>query len=119
MSICSISSSSVDAFARGRLGERVEVHHDELERLDRRGRELLAVVGQPLIGQHARRDPRMKRLDPAVEHLRKAGHVGDVGDLEPLLAQRARRAAGRDELEAETGQALWRTRPGRSCRRPR
>ena len=93
------------AFARGRLGERVEVDDHELERLDLRGGELLAMVGQPLIGQHARGDARMERLDPAVEHLGEAGHVGNVGHLETCLAHGAGRAAGRDELEAEAGQA--------------
>src|SRR5262245_27869625 len=41
----------------------------------------------------------MQRLDAAVHHLGEAGDVGDVRDAEAGVAQRARRAAGRDELE--------------------
>ena len=40
-------------------------------------------------------DPRMERLDPPVEHLRRAGHGRDVGDRQAGLAQRACRPAGR------------------------
>ena len=58
------------------------------------------MVVEPAIRQQAAVDPRMERLDPAVEHLREAGHGGDVGDRQAGVAQRPGRAAGRDELEA-------------------
>ena len=45
-------------------------------------------------------DGRMQRLHPAVHHFRKAGQIRDARDGEAGLGQRARRAAGRDELEA-------------------
>ena len=47
----------------------------------------------------------MERLDPAVEHLREPGDGGDIGDRQPCLAQRPRRAAGRDQLESARDQA--------------
>ena len=64
-------------------------------------------------------DPGMERLDPAVEHLRRAGDRGDIGHRQAGLAERAGRAAGRDELEARARRARGRARPGRSCRTPR
>ena len=57
------------------------------------------MVGQAAVGQDAAVDPRVERLDPAVEHLGEAGHRGHVGHRQAGVAQRPRRAAGRDELE--------------------
>ena len=48
---------------------------------------------------------RVQRLHPAVEDLRRAGELGDVGDLEPRLAERRRGAAGREDLDPELAQA--------------
>ena len=64
-------------------------------------------------------DPRVERLHPTVEHLREAGDRGHVGDGEPGLAERPRRAAGADELEAAGDEAQPRRGRDRSCRRPR
>ena len=47
----------------------------------------------------------MQRLDAAVHHLGKAGDVGDAGDRKSGVGERARRAAGRDQLEAARGEA--------------
>src|SRR4051812_48779029 len=41
----------------------------------------------------------MKRLDPTVHHLRKAGEVGDVTHLSAKLPQLCRGAARRDDLD--------------------
>ena len=57
------------------------------------------MVGRPAIGEDPGMDPRMERLHPPVEHLRKAGHGGDVGHRQAGVAQGAGGAAGRDELE--------------------
>ena len=46
----------------------------------------------------------MQRLHAPVQHLRKAGQVADVAHTESRLAQRARRPAGRDQLNAVRGQ---------------
>ena len=99
MSISSMSSSIRDARSLERRGERVEVDDDELERGDAGGDELLAMVGQPAIGEEPAVDPRVERLDPAVEHLRGAGHRGHVGHRQAGVAQRPGGAAGRHELE--------------------
>ena len=57
----------------------------------------------------------MERLDPPVEHLRQAGHRRHVGDRQAGLAQRARGATGRDQLEAGLQRARARsTRPALS-----
>jgi hypothetical protein len=48
----------------------------------------------------------VQRLDAAVHHLREAGEVVDGADVEAGLAQLAGGAAGRDELDAERGEAL-------------
>ena len=88
----------------GRRLEGVEVHADEVERLDARVAQLAHVVRVVLVAEHARRDPRMERLHAPAEHLRRAGHLRDVGHRQAGLAKRGRRAAGRHELEAELGQ---------------
>ena len=58
-------------------------------------------------------DPRVERLDPAVEHLREAGDGGDVGDRQarrraaPAPCRRSRRARSR----ARRGRGRTSTRP--------
>ena len=76
-----------------------------MERVDRGGRQLLSVRRKPAVGKDASVDARMKRLDPAVEHLGKAGDRGDVRDREPGRPQRPGRTAGRNQLEAEPNEA--------------
>ncbi len=80
--------------------ERVEVHDDELERLDRRGRQLDDVVGVAAIGEDPGVDPRVQRLHPPVEHLGEARDGRDVGDRQAGLAERPGGPAGADQLEA-------------------
>jgi hypothetical protein len=48
----------------------------------------------------------MQRLHPASEDLLLAGELGDVGHLDPGLAQRRGGPAGREDLDAEAGEAL-------------
>ena len=55
--------------------------------------------------EQAAMDLRMQGLDPPVHHLGKAGEIGDVADLKPRLDEGAMRAAGRDQLDAEGGEA--------------
>ena len=71
MSICS-THSSCDAPEATVCGERVEVHHDEVERLDAELRELLLVGLEPEVGEDAGVHPRVQGLDPAVEALGEA-----------------------------------------------
>ena len=94
-----------DAGPLGSRRERVEVDDDELERGDRGGDQLLAMVGEAAVGEDPGVDPRMERLHPAVEHLGEARHRGDVRDGEARLAEGSRGAAGRDELEAVPDEA--------------
>ena len=93
------------AAPRRRALERVEVHAHEVDELDPvllGGEHVLGVVAQR---EQAGVELRVQRLDAAVHDLREAGEVLDRADLEPGLAQRARGAAGGDELDAELGQA--------------
>ena len=69
------------------LGERVEVDHDQVERLDPVLGERREVVGLALVGQDPGVDPRVQRLDPALQHLRETGHVGHSRDRDALFAQ--------------------------------
>ena len=66
------------------------------------GRLMFGVVAD---GEDAAVDARMQRLDPAVEHLGKAGHLGDVAHGQAGVGQRLARAAGGDQFDAEGGQA--------------
>ena len=105
MSMFSITSCSVAPRRRRRALERVEVHAHEVDELDPvllGGDHVLRVVAQR---QQAGVELRVQRLDAAAHDLREAGEVLDRADLEPGLGQLARRAAGRDELDAELGQA--------------
>ena len=63
------------------------------------------VLGIVADGEDAAVDARVQRLDAAIEHLGKAGHVGDVAHGQAGVGQRLARAAGGDQLDAEAGQA--------------
>ena len=89
---------------RHRRLERVEVDHQQVDRLDPvRGhrRHMLGIVAQR---QKPAMHHRVQRLHPAVHHLGKAGQLGHVAHRQPGLAQRRRGAAGRDELDPARGQ---------------
>ena len=62
------------------------------------------VVGAVAPGEDAGEDRRVQRLDPAVHHLGKPGHVGDVQDRNAGGGNGAGGAAGRDELDAQPGE---------------
>ena len=113
-----------DARPLGRGRERVQVRDDQLERRDRRGQELAPVIRRAAVREDARVDPRVKGLDPPVEHLREARHRGDVGHRQACLAERACGPAGGHELEPrahEAGPELGQARlvPDRQQRAPR
>jgi hypothetical protein len=61
----------------GREGIEVDDHQSEWG--DTCHDQLLAMILETQVREQARVDPRMERLDPAVEHLRAAGHGRDVG----------------------------------------
>ena len=94
--------ADVDQLDARLAGERVEVDDDEVERLD----VVLLESRHVLLAVAPREDPgvdaRMERLHAPAEHLRHLDRRG----VEPELAQVGlRRAAGRDELDAEVGEA--------------
>ncbi len=91
-----------------RLGgtlEGIEVHADEVERSDPVLRERCQVVGHVAPGEDAAVDLRVERLHAPSEQLREAGHVLDAGHGQSRPLEGFRRAAARDELEPDLGQA--------------
>ena len=97
--------------------ERVEIDHNELERGDRRSRQLGAMRRLGAVGEDAGVDARMERLDPTVKHLARAGQAATSVTSRPA----PRRAAAvprskRSHSRARTG--LSRTRPGPLCPTP-
>ena len=106
MSMFSIATSGVDVVAGDGLLEGVEVDADQVDRLDPLALERRHVLGVVAARQQRRVQPRVQRLHPAAEDLLLAGELGDVGDLEPGLAQRRRGAAGGEDLDPERREAL-------------
>ena len=98
MSMFSMISLNADARLVRRLLKRVQIDHHHVDRLDpvllHRGHMLLV----PADVQNAAVHLGMQRLYAAVQHLRKSGQIADVAHTESGLAQRARRPAGRDQL---------------------
>ncbi len=92
-----------DALGAGRLLERVEVDHDEIDRFDVVVREIFHVARVVAQREDAAVDSRVQRLDPAVEHLRKPRVVGHRGDPDALFPQEPCRAAARQDLDAAVG----------------
>ncbi len=104
--------------ARDRLLERVEVDADEIDLLDlllAGRREVLIVVA---LGQQAGVEARVQRLHAPVQHLRKAREVLDLARRDACSVELARRAAGRDELDAEPLEAAREVDQTRACQRP-
>ena len=101
-----MSPSRRDVGARRGLREGIQVDGHHLEGIDGSGRQLGAMVGTAQVGEDARLDGRVERLDASVEHLRRAGHGGHVGHRQATGAQRRGGAAGRDQLEPKLGEAV-------------
>ena len=88
------------------LGERIEVHDDDVDRLDpllRDRPEILRVIAPR---QDAAMDGGVQGFDPALHHLGKARDVRHAGHGQARFGQRARRAAGRDQLESARRQRM-------------
>src|SRR5690606_38548675 len=91
--------------ARGdRLGEGVEVHHDELERLDAELGQLALVALEAQVGEQARVHVRVQGAHAAVEVLGEAGEVADLGDGDARVGDRLRGSARGDDLDARVGE---------------
>src|SRR6266545_25020 len=80
--------------------EGIEVHADEVDRLDVLLRERVEVVGAIASREDAAVDARVQRLDAAAEHLGRLRHVLDARHRQSLLLEEGGRATARDELEA-------------------
>ncbi|MPM86612.1 hypothetical protein SDC9_133702 [bioreactor metagenome] len=93
--------------ARGdRLGERVEIDHDQVERRNPELVELLAVRGETTICQEAGMNPRMQRLDASVEALGETGQFLHRGHRHAGIRQLRRCRTGGDDLDAVVSQLL-------------
>jgi hypothetical protein len=87
-----------------RLLERIEVHHQQVDRPDAvllHGGGVVLVVADR---QQAAMDFGMQGLDPAVHHLGRAGELRHVDHGEAGLGQRLGGAAGRHQLDAALGE---------------
>ena len=82
------------------LLERVEVDHDEIERLDAQLLQLVYVAVLAQVREDAGVHARVQRLHAAVEHLREAGHVRNLGDRHTRVSDALRGGAGGDDLHA-------------------
>src|SRR5581483_5386305 len=98
----------IDAGAGGDRGrERVEVHHDEVERLDAELLDLGDVLRQAAVGQDPGVHPRVERLHAAVEALGEAGEVLDLRDRQAERVDQRRGTAGGHELDARLVEAAY------------
>jgi hypothetical protein len=84
--------------------ERVEVHHQKIDRLDAVRRHRARVFGIGADRQQTAMHLGMQRLDTAVHHLGKAGELRDVDHSDPRIGDRLGGAAGRNDLDACGGQ---------------
>ena len=86
--------------------ERVEIHHHEIDAGDLvvAHRLLMAGVGTPR--QDATMDRGLQGLHATVHDLREAGVVAHLDHLQPGVAQRLGRAAGRQDFNAVRRQRL-------------
>ncbi len=85
--------------AGDRLGERIQVRDQQLERRDPEPGKLSDVLGVAQVGQQAGVHGRMQCLDPAAQTLGKSGQRLNRRDGNPGGADSPGRAAGRDDLD--------------------
>ena len=90
---------------RDRRLERVQVGHQELERLDPELPQLRLVLGVRGIREQARVHPGVQGLHPAVQAFGEAGQLLHAGDRHPGRADPGRGAAGGYDLDAGRVQA--------------
>ena len=83
-----------------RLLERIEIHHHEVDRLDRVLAQRSLVARVVADRENAAMHFRMQRLHPAAHHLGKAGEFGDFQHLEARVEEGFPCAAGRDQDHA-------------------
>ena len=93
-----------------RLGERVEVGHQQVERRDPELAELFDVLGTAGVGEQPGVHRGVQRLDPAVEALGEAGELLDGRDGHSRVGDPLRGGPGGHDLDAERSAGPW---PGR------
>src|SRR5215831_1009941 len=86
------------------LAERIEVDDNQVDRLYAMFAHLRAMLLVRADAEDSAMNFRMKSLDAAVEHFRKAGEVRNVTRLDSVLAQQLRGAACRNDLDAASGE---------------
>ena len=94
-------------------GERIEVHDDEIDRLDAVLLHDGVVDAAP--AEQAAMDLRVQRLDAPVHDLGKAGDGRHVGDRDALRTQQRRGAAGGEQRSRRARAARARNRPDLPC----
>ena len=72
--------------------------------------------GQIAAGEDAGVNGRMEGLDPAVQHLRRAGDLADLAHRDPGIGEGPGRAAGGDQLHPGLVEAAGESRRGPTCR---
>ena len=93
--------------ALGEAGlERVEVDDDQIDHLDAMRLERRPILRDMAPGEQAAMDGRMQGLHPAVQDLREAGDLGDLGDRHAGIPDGLRRSAGRDHLDPVVGESF-------------
>jgi hypothetical protein len=90
---------------RDGLLERVQVHHDELEREDAEVLQRLAVRLLAQVGEQSTVDVRVQRLHAAVQRLWEPGDVTHGSDGHARVSDRLGRRARRDDLHTGQRQA--------------
>ena len=98
-------TADVDELDRRVGRERVEVAHDEVDEADSQPVERVEVSRLRTVGQDPSVDPRVECLDPAVEHLGRAGHLGDLDVVDARSGEGLGGAPARDELPSEIGES--------------
>lgn len=93
-----------DALPRDRLAERIQIHRDEIDRLNSMLGDCRHVLGNIAPREQSAVNRGVQRLHSAVHHLREARDFADVDRLEAGGAQRSGRAARRNELPSEVGE---------------
>ena len=84
--------------------ERVEIHHDKIDRADAVGLGLSHVLGQITPEEQTAVDQRMQGFHATVEHLGKTGVLGNIFHGEPRLTQCGGSPAGGEQFDPVRGQ---------------
>ena len=116
MSICSIASSSVVPGRATVSRNGIEVHDHEVDRLDAVLAHRRHVRREVAAAEEAAVDLRVQRLHAAVEHLGEAGVVAHLRAPEAGVGEQLRRAAGRQDLDAERREPARELDQRRACR---